>query len=63
MIPDNLHGGLVVCLINLIVVMSVLALLAWGIGLMSRLITHLQHRPNRNHGDSNNAAVGRTMMR
>lgn len=57
MIPDNLHGGLLICLINLVIVMSVLALLAWGISLMSGLVRRLQHRPNQSHSNSNSATL------
>jgi len=47
MIPDSLRGGLILCIVNLVVVMTVLGALAWGISLVSVLVRRLEHRPAR----------------
>lgn len=49
MIQNNLGGGLLLCLINLVVVMTVLGAIAWVIGLVSRLL-------NRSRGTEQAAA-------
>lgn len=47
MIPDSLRGGLILCVVNLVVVMGVLGALAWGISFVSALVRRFERRPAR----------------